>query len=108
MAKKMNTPAEQGPDFDALAESVLARGEEKRKAKAERRKSRATVARALAAVPRGATWAEATRAVLNSRGFEAPGLDAMTDDELGELLRVGRRVAWLLGRDGLRGEGGEK
>lgn len=103
MAKQKTKPA---PDFDKLAETVFERGEEKKKAaeavKTTKAKRPPTIARVLKRAPEGCSWAEATRFVLGGRGFESAGLDAMTDEQLGELLRVGRRVAWLMGSDKLR------
>jgi len=80
-------------NFDEMITAATAAGEEARKQPA---RTRGPNLRTLfKQAPAGATAEQLTRWVLGLQGFESSALDAMTDQELAAVLRVGRRaIEW--------------
>lgn len=94
--------------FDALVAEATNKGEELKR-KATTRERGPNLRAIFQAAPAGATAAELARFVLARQGFEAPGLDALTDGELITILRVGRRaLEWVTRRDDTTAKGDEQ
>jgi hypothetical protein len=80
-------------DFDAFVEAAAAEGVRKPRGK---REQYGKLAKAILADEPETPAPELIRRVLRQLDFESSGLDAMTEDELMKVVRVGRRVQDIL------------